>query len=259
MAHPMRISYLNRADPPGIVTASSAQSLLPASNLQTADVRELWRATTTTPNIILDMGQSLTLHVVALLRSNLAAADTVRVRMSVTDAAVTSSLSYDSGTLTPAIDTTHKRFVHWIEPGVAGRYLRLDLTQAALPEAGRLVASRTWTPSSNFQYGWLRTWRDPSRAVESLGQARFTDIRGRRRGFAFRLTGLTEVEVTDEIEEINRIAGISKDVLVCRDRFASNLGRETLWGPLEAPITPSQPQPLLYDAEFSLYDRDRLP
>lgn len=260
MANPLRIAYQNLADPPGVVAASSAESLLPASNLQTSDIRELWRATSGTADIILDMGASLTVQAVALIRTNLAGTDTVRVRMSASDPTVTSSLAHDSGVLTPDIDTTHKRFVYFIDAGVTARYVRLDLGAAAAAEAGRLLVARAWTPSSNMQYGWQRTWRDPSRISESLGQIRYTDVRERQRGYAFRLTGLTETEVFDEIDEINRINGTSVDLLICRDSAATAaaLGRETIWGTLEQPIDYQQPRPLSYDATFTIYDRDRL-
>ena len=163
------------------------------------------------------------------------------------------------GVLTPAIDTTYKRFIYWVEPTVQVRYVRFDLVQSASCEAGRMFVSRTWAPSSNMQYGWGRTWLDLSNVTESIGQSRFTDIRGRRRGYTFRLTALTETEITDEIEAINLTNGLSRDILVCRDRFATNLGRETIWGPLNTPITVAQPRPLSYDAEFAVYDRDSLP
>lgn len=256
MVNPLRIGYLNRADSPGILTASTEQTNLPVTNLQTKDVRQLWRSTASPAYVIADLGQSLAVHCVALMQCNLAAASTYRVRISTTDPTAVANLVHDSGTVVSGINSAYPKLVHIIDVAATGRYVRVDLTQASpLPEAGRLFIGRFWSPSHNMAYDWSLASRDASRRTPSIGQAIFIDEKERQRGFQFQLNGLTVSEAFDELEEINRIAGTKRDILVCRDRDASDLGAATIWGLLEQPIAYRQTSPNLFGAEAEIWER----
>lgn len=255
MANPLRIGYLNRADDPGIVTASTAAALLPATNLQHPDVRILWRSTASPASIFVDMGQSLAVHAVALMQCNLAPASTFRVRVSVADPTAATNV-HDSTALASDIDPIYPTLVYIIDSAATGRYVRIDLTQASpLPEAGRLFVGRLWSPTSNMQFGWKPASRDASRRTRSVGQATFIDAKERERGYRFRLAGLTEDEGYDEIEEINRLNGTKHDILVIRDRDSADLGRDTIWGLLENVIDYAQNDPLRFDADIEIWER----
>ena len=137
---PIRIGYVNLSDTAngGSVTTSTAASGLPATNLQTADVKQLWRSTASPAHIIADLGASTLLHAVALVQSNMASANTVRVRVSTVDATGVAGDAYDSGSISSDVNSSFKLFVHLINAGATGRYVRVDMTQASpLPEAGR--------------------------------------------------------------------------------------------------------------------------
>lgn len=255
MAGDLRIGYLNRVDSPGVVVANTEHTLLPASNLQTPDIRELWRANSTSAALTVDFGQVFTIEVIALLRTNLSGSDTIQVRMSQTDPAALTSLSYDSGILTPGIDTVYRKFVHFAPPGTLARYLRVTLVQVSSCEAGRLIAMRHWAPSRNMSYGWEVTWRDPSRRTMSLGQATFIDEREAQRGLRLKFIGLDPEEGQDEMGEINRQKGTSQDILVCLNHASTELGEDTFWGLLEKPIDYPQPRPLSIDGDLEMWER----
>lgn len=254
MAIPLRIAGENLIDGASL-TASSAVSGLGVDNLRSDDIQEVWRATSTTANVVADLGSSQSIGVVALNNTNAGATDSVRVRLSTVDSTGAAGDSYDSGTVATAVDQTYPIWLHFIEPEKSGRYLRIDLTQSSAPEAGRMLVAPTWTPTHNFSFGWHPLWRDWSIRTASLGQNLFFDRRPRQRGFSFRLFGLTESEAGTHIEPINRLRGTSADILVCRNKDSSTLGKVTVWGPMEAPIIYPQRHPDFFDAEFVVWNR----
>lgn len=252
---PLRIARENLIDA-ATVTVSSAVSSLSASNLQTEDIREVWRATSSTAWILADLGSIKTVGVIALIGSNLGISDTVRFRVSTSDASGLAGDAYDSADSVANADPSYGMLVHPIEPapGVSGRYVRIDLTQAETVEAGRFVAGPTFAPSRDRAFGAATIWRDPSRRIESLGQATLLDRKMRQRGLRFTLRGLT-VSEADDLEEINRENGTSQDILVVTDINSSNLGKASIWGLLEVPIDYPQTDKDFIEASFEVWAR----
>ena len=66
---------------------------------------------------------------------------------------------------------------------------------------------------------------------------------------------MTDTEAHEELEFINRLAGTSRDILVCRDLNAANLGEVTIWGVLDESINYPQTDPNQYRAELTVWDR----
>ena len=59
---------------------------------------------------------------------------------------------------------------------------------------------------------------------------------------------------------MNRLRGIGRDILVCRDASSSNLGKATIWGLLEEPARQTHMARTgagqdLYEVEFELFER----
>lgn len=256
MSIPLRIAWINLADS-ATVTASSSVSTLPVGNLASEDIQEVWRATSTTAYLIVDLGSSTSVGIVALIGSNAGLVDAAQVRVSTSDNTGAAGDAYNSGTIATAVDTVFGMFVHPIEPAVSGRYVRIDLTQSSAPEAGRLVVARTWTPSTNFSLvrSWEPLWNDLSRRSFSLSGNPFFDRLPRQRGLRFVLRGLTETEAEDEIHEINRLNGASRDILVCRDVDSANLGKDTFWGPMAVPAVYPETAKGFFEAEFIVWNR----
>jgi hypothetical protein len=222
----------------GSISASSSVASLPASNLKDFDIQRLWRANATSASLFGDAGRLLTLGVVALINSNAAFGDSFRVRASTTDAAVVSNLSYDSGNL-PGIDPVWGQFIHFINPPRSYRYLRIDMTQQDPPEGGRLMSGEAWRSSRHMSLVAPpeSVWRDDSRWTYSIGKNLFIDTLPPQRGYRFTIRGVSDGEKISQIDEMNRLRGRRKDLLVCIDADSSNLGRDSIWGVLEQPIT----------------------
>lgn len=254
MAYEAAIGWDNRIDT-AILTTTNQVATLQVTNLQTPDVREIFRASSNTVAIRADFGSSVLWGGTALIKSNAVSGDTMRIGLSTTDATGLARDAYDSGTIPAGVDPAFGMLVHFPATPAVGRHLRIDLTQASPPEAGRWFAGPVWRPSRQFAYGWEPPWRDSSRHSESLGQVIFIDRKLRQRGMRFTLRGITEDEAEDEVAEINRICGTSRDVLVCRNRSASSLGKVTIWGLLARTIEYPQTNPDFFEAEFELYER----
>jgi hypothetical protein len=237
MAKTLRICRVNDADR-GVISASSEVSSLPVTNLQDSDIQKLWRATASPAWVNDDIGQVATLGFAALINSNATPGDSVRVRASTSDPTVTGVLSYDSGVQGVSIDPIYNKIVHYLPTPVSYRYIRIDVTQSGLPEAGRLVSGQAWAPSRHMS---LVTppetlWRDPSRRSYSLGQNIYVDAQKSQRGIRFVLRGLTDDEKQAEVDEINRAVGLRRDAFITTDVGSSNLGRDSYWGLLETTV-----------------------
>jgi hypothetical protein len=254
MPPPLRIAYENLADA-GTVTASSALSALSADRVQAEDIEDVWRAATNPAWLLADLGSEMTVGIAALINSNAGLTDTARVRVSTVDASGSAGDAYDSGVFVTAIDTVHEKLIHFIEPGVSGRYVLIDLDQGETPEAGRLFIARGWTPTHNFSFGWEPLSRDWSISTMSLGLNLFKDKKRKQEGARFILNGITEDEYENQIRPLNRLAGTSREILVCRDINAANLGAMTYWGEMGREVRVTQPHPDFFTAEFEIWNR----
>lgn len=231
------------------VTAGSAVASLPTDHLQTDDIKEIWRSDIGSTFILADIGSSLTLGVTALI--NCVTDPNVRIRYSTNDSVGLAGDAYDSGFIPTTAVAPFRKLIHFIEPGVLGRYLRID----GIHEAGRWMAGRAWIPGHNVQYGLERTFRDHSRHGLSLGLNEFIGRKARQPGLRFSLAFLTELEVTAEVYELNRIVGSSVDILVCLDINSANIGRDTLWGLLTDTVPPRLVGFNNWNADFTMWDR----
>lgn len=259
MANSFRIARVNYADAAVLSTGSEINSL-PIANLKDADIQVIWRSASGTSSqliVLVDLGQTQTIGAVALMNCNVFTPATFRVRVSTADATGVAGDAYDQSGIGGIVDPIYPTFVHFIEPTVSGRYVRIDasgLTSA--PEAGRLAIADVWAPSRHMSYGWEPLWRDHSISSRSLGGNEFVDVRDRQRGFRFRIRGLTQSEAQTHVDALNRERGIGRDILVCRDKDNSDLGQATIWGLLAEPVRQRQTHPDFYEIECEVWERN---
>ena len=238
MANSLRLAYENHADQ-ALISGLVSVSSLPLSNLKTEDIQAIWRSAESVAqqSLIVDLGQQRQIGVVGLVNSNVLSPSTIHVRISSSDPTGLDGDAYQALSLPAITEPAYNRFFNFIDPNVAGRYLRIthnDLTVS--PEAGRLIVAPTWGPSRDMSFGWEKLARDASTVTESLGGNPFVDIKQRRRGWRFRIFPLTEAEAEQQVDELHRLRGTGRDILVCRDKNSASLGRDTLWGLLETAV-----------------------
>jgi hypothetical protein len=251
------IGYNNLADNALISTAAASIATLPPSNLRDVDIQKIWRSSSLSSDaLIIDLGsQPQTIGVVALINCNLTTTSVVRVRISNSDSTGQTGTLYDSGSMDAGVDPIYSIFLDFVEPQVVGRYVRIDLN-VANAQAGRLVVAPRWLPSHHFQFGWEQATRDYSRHALSIGFNEVIDRQKRQRAWRFRLFGLSVSEANNDLEYINRVAGTSQDILVCRDSTSTNLGKFTLWGLLDDALAVSQiSETTMFTTEFTIRER----
>ena len=174
----------------------------------------------------------------ALINSNLFTPSTFHVRISTSDPTGLDEDAYSAEDILAIPSPVYNTFVHFIEPQVVGRYVRITHNDPTTPpEAGRLVIGEIWAPTRDMRYGFEPLWRDHSIRTRSLGGNEFIDVRPRQRGYRFTILGLTELEAQEQVDRLNRLRGVGRDILICRNRDSDDLGRDTIWGLLEQPVT----------------------
>lgn len=242
------VLFHNRADEAG-VTASSALPLTPPARVQDQHIGNHWRSMTNADSLLLSWDEpvildtlgalglneagTLTVHVPNKAQVGLPGSTKVRFRLSLSDPTGVAGEIYDSGPF--EVDRLYWRVIALLNTTVSAQYLLIDFENddEDFCEAGRVVAGIRHPFSINYEYGGSRTIFDPSVRTTSIGGQ--TRIERRPKAELFELPfGL--IETSDRygfIEEMERVVGLSDDVLVIRQMNSDNPARETLWGLVE--------------------------
>lgn len=241
------------------VTASSYYPLMRPEKVQDPHVARKWRAVTATSEYLtFDLGSSQTIDTVALMGLNMTSAGTTRLRLSVSDSSAITGDAYDSGSEVGKVDSTYGYLVYLLASPVSARYGRIGLTDATVSyiEAGRLFVGTRIQFGVNIAPGYQRKWIDPSQRVKSIGQQTYIDDRPQYRSVSFELNDLTETEALTNLEALDVLNGLRKDVLFVKDPTATNLGKETVWGLLDNlnPLAQRDVDPR-YSRQFTIDER----
>lgn len=247
------IAYRNLADD-GTVSASTAEPAMPVSRLQNEHVGKRWRSTAEPGYVILDLGSSMSIDTIALLGMTAAAGASCQVRASASDATVTGSLSFDSGSLSDGgayFDTDYGALVYIRSSPVSTRYVRIDITDtpASYVEAGRLFVGLREAFTYNFAPGAGVTWADRSRKTISAGGQTLIFPDNKVRSVDLNFEWVTAAQREGLIESIDRINGQSIDVLMILDTDSDSLPRDTIFGLISAPA------PNLYSPIADIFSR----
>lgn len=143
------------------------------------------------------------------------------------------------------------------EPDTA-RYWRVQIYDTGNPagyvQIGRLFLGRGWTPSINYVYGAGLGYEDITPVERSLSGAEYFDIRPKFRVMQFQLDYVTESDAYDFALDLQRVAGISGEVLIIpdggedptRQPFISYMGR------LKQLSAIRQPKPTAFSVPFEV-------
>ena len=225
----------------GTVTASSQVLSLPAINVQHPFLSpKVWRSVGNTESLTCDFTLDRFIDVVALLNCNFTASSTWRIRLD-SDSGFAAPHTYDSGTIPTGIDLAYKACIHVLPSRVTARYLRVDLadTGSSFLQVGRWVAMRAWRMTRNFAWGTRERWHDLSRqSVAESGQI-WVDRGPNYRVVSITNNAITDAETHSDLQHLGRTAR-ARDVLFVSDPNSANMGRDSIFGLLEAPPEPRQ-------------------
>jgi hypothetical protein len=220
-----------RCSDAGTIAASSEVSGLPAANLQNMQPAKKWRSNgATAATLSLTLSSPLAANALALVAHNLSSMGVIRVRGATVLANITAAPDVDSGwqSAWPAggkptvpLWANFTSLVRWTA-GAECLYWQIDIADpGALSylEAGRLALGVAWQPSLNFDIGGTPLGFDPVDVQSKTNYGRtFTDSRGvAPRLFELAFYALDRREAFDGLYEIQRLRGMSGDLIVCLD------------------------------------------
>lgn len=241
------LAWQNRVDE-GTLSGGSWTAGLPLTNLQNRQVQKVARSTNATlasTKFDVNLGAAKPIGVLALVVHNISVLGKVRVTGA--DNAAFTSPVYQSawidvwpgnmipqslleweednfwlGTLTAEARAGFQSpFIHILPSVVSLQYWRVEiddtLNSASYINIGRLFMARGWTPTMNYSYGATIAYDDQTPVETSLSGAEFFDQRSKYRVMNFDLRYITGTEAYSYALELQRVAGISGEVLVVPD------------------------------------------
>ncbi|SNS35916.1 hypothetical protein SAMN05216374_0966 [Tardiphaga sp. OK246] len=215
-----RIGYVNKADIAAL-SVSSQNLLAPIARLQDPHIGVQWQGTINAEWFVADLGSVQAIDCVRLM--GLTAA-TARIRYSTADPGTgdvfdTGVLPIDQALLT----LTNLR-------SVSARYVRVDLAGDAVCAAGRLFIGQLETFGVNYSWGWTRKRVDPSDRKKTEGGQTRINRRQKYRVFAVSFEFLSDAEANGFTDDIDRINGLTDDVLFIPVPDSANLEQDSIWG-----------------------------
>lgn len=244
----------NLADGKSAVASSQALTM-PISNLFTPHPSERWRSLVNSAYFVFDKGAAISADTVMVGGLTCGANATIRVRCSTIDATGAAGDVYDSGVL--ATGTTNfdirypSTFVKRLAAPASYRYVRVDISDpdAAYVEAGAIVDGLSEAFTYNFTPGGSIQYVDRSRIGQTSSGLTlpWVDNTFRRADISF--NWVTEAQRNGLIEDLDRVNGRHKNVLLITNPDSTSLPRATLFG-LMTDITP-----VTYGPIFDLFGK----
>lgn len=226
--------YRNLVDEASLAASSA---LVTADNLKDFRPSRIWRADGTTGYVVADFGSAQNITHGAAVAYNLGTGGTIRFRAG-NDASFATSLfdetkeawspvsglGYDGfgaslggyPLLTAINDYRPYRF--WDLGGTLNcRYARWDFSDAGVAggniEVGRVFAGLGVQFERNVGFGWSWQWEDPSELIDTE-ESLFIVRRKQHRILRIALPGLTIGEAYGPMDDLKRIVGRSRDLMV---------------------------------------------
>jgi hypothetical protein len=226
-----RIGYINKADSARL-SASSQVLLAPIARLQDPHVGVQWQGTAGAEWFVADLGSVQSIDVVRIMGLT---ADAIRIRYSTSDP--TAGDIHDTG-----VQSVNQAFLTFTDlRTVSARYVRIDLTSATVCAAGRLFIGNLESFGINFSWGWTRKWVDPSDRKKTEGGQTRVNRRQKYRVFAVTFETLSDAEANGFTDDIDRINGMTDDVLFVTDPESAHLEQDSIWG-LMTDLSPAAQQ-----------------
>lgn len=278
------LAWQNRTDD-GTLSGGSWLSSLPLVNLQNRQVQKVARstnATTASTQFQIDLSTARNIGVVALVGHNISV--TGQVRISCSDTATFTTTQYTSGWVdvwpagvVPMASLNWEDTNFWLgtlsdeqRKGFQSPYiLRLASAQIArywkveisdvnntdgYLQVGRLFMAAGWTPSINYTYGAALGYQDPTPVDTSLSGAEYFDVRPKYRVMDLGFDYLGQTDAYGYVLEMQRVAGVSGELLVMPDGGADASQRPIISfvGRLRQMGATSQTKPNAYSVKFEI-------
>ena len=241
------IGYNSRVDS-ATLDGGAWSATLPQSNLQNRIISKVARTTTdaiASATINVDLTAPYAIGAVALIAHNISTSGLVRVQGD--DANDFATPLYNSGwvevwtngiipealleweddnfwlgTLSAATRAGYRvPYINLNAAKTVARYWRIEVDDTTNVDTyiqiGRLFMSDYWQPAHNYVYGAQMSFEDPTNIAVSVGGQEYFDARSRYRIHRIRLEFVSEADAYAEAFELQRIVGVSGEVLIVPD------------------------------------------
>lgn len=215
-----KIGYINLADDANL-SASTQVLLAPITRLQDPHIGVKWQSLGGADWFVVDLGAMTSVDVCRVMGLT---ADTIRICYSTTDP--TLGDVFDTG----ALAVNQAFLTHTDIRTVTCRYIRVDLTSGTVCEAGRVFVGTLESPRINFGWNWTRKWVDPSDRKKTEGGQTRINRRVKYRVFSVTFGFLSGAEASGFTDDIDRINGMTDDVLFIAKPDSTNLEQDSIWG-----------------------------
>ena len=238
-----------------VLTASQQAGDLAIENVANPIVGRRWRTTSLTAWGQADFGSDQEIGVVGLVfprDTTFPTSGTITHTFDADGGTAGAGAALDSGAV--AIGTVAGYGYHLYRPTtpVTARYWRwtFNVSGVNFIDVGRAWAGEAWRPSVNISLGWGDEWGDLSRlSAAAKSGAEFVDPGPRQRAVAFGLDFMSDEDRAD-VREMQRIAGLSNQVLFCQDPDA--YARETILGRIAESTPIREPGLSIYSKAFRI-------
>jgi hypothetical protein len=230
--------------------SSALAANYPLANLLTLQPGETTRfSDPSAAYVVVDLGSAKAVTFAAVIAHNGGAAGEWRVRGATSEANLTASPGFDSGSGgvsfwpasgKPDADVFHS-FLSFASQTF--RWWRLDIDDAANAdgyfEAGRIMLASAWAPDTNFDFNAGIGWLDPSPIDEGVAGHMFPLARHKHRVQTLPFRMVSEADCLAGIYELQRLRGASGDIFVVLDpQDDDHLHRRMLHGLMRGTTAP---------------------
>jgi hypothetical protein len=185
-----------------------------------------------TPTISLDAGVATEFDAIGLFGTNLTGGATIHIQLGTTAGAHD---VWDSGVIPAGVAPGYRQMLVLPPSGSnVARYCAIMISDTGNPDgfirAGLGYAGPLWTPSNNFNYGATLGFQNDSDVQVSYGGQEYpNDLPDYRTGtFSFGL--LTEDEIYNEVNEIDRLLSIKQNLLFIPNPASTYLAKQAIFG-----------------------------
>jgi hypothetical protein len=235
------ICITNLADS-GTWSASTAETLMPASLLQNEHIGKRWRSTASPATITCDLGADVSFDTVFFAGLTPTTTSIQLLLSTAAGGAASGDLNGGGVTYTSSdeeFDPNYRgAFVLRLSSPVSGRYVRAVLTDATLGyvEAGRGFVALSEAFTYNFVPGAVITWTDRSRRTETAGGQTLIFPDNKFRTVEVNFDFVPAAQRNGVWETMARVNGQSVDVLLILNTASDNLPRDSIFGLVVNPI-----------------------
>lgn len=260
----MMLATKRRVEDGTLTAAGTLSSTLPVANLATDQPGEAARWTSLTGMaIVLELDAAQAINLIALIAHNGTGSATWQIRGATSEANLTASPGYDSGSVSmwPATGrpSGHDKLTSIHVPASAQtfQWWRIDISDGSNPdgyfEAGALIVDDAFQPGVNMAYGQAIGFDDPSEQVRAEGGQTWATPTGARRTVQFTLGFESEADMMGTAYEIDRRRGARKPVFWVFDPAeTTHLHRRAVYG-LQTALRPIVlPAVSVYEKRYTL-------